>query len=185
MNQANASVNPQSPEASNPRKRKRQATEVGSQPSEAQPHHSGSLSTSLNDHLPGLYDHLSNIRLTKRALKEFDRRIDLLPKPVHLTAPAQTDALPLRRGEILADLQRFARNGGPDLSDLRGIPHPASVPLAHTQDRTQDSSKLSAMPPQGDSGTTDKVSVINSTSHVRTHCKHDITHDATCTRTRN
>jgi hypothetical protein len=54
------------------------------------------------------WDNLDRIWLTPRALREFDRRNRLQPT---LLAPKQHTT----------DLARFARGGGPDTSDLRGV----------------------------------------------------------------
>lgn len=59
---------------------------------------------------PEFYDKLSKIWLTPRALRELDRRNgSLTPKPT------------VRLGSRVPEPARFARGGGPDLSDLRGV----------------------------------------------------------------
>lgn len=73
---------------------------------------------------PEFYDHLSTIWLTSRAKRELDRRND-----GHL--PSKSAALPVRRhrgakiaalgGFGVSELALFAADGGPDLSDLRGV----------------------------------------------------------------
>ncbi|KAI1865945.1 uncharacterized protein JN550_007923 [Neoarthrinium moseri] len=76
------------------------------------------------------YDNLSKVWLTRRALQEVDRRNDSLSLPKlpahqkHIRDLAQT----IKEGG--SDLARFARTGGPDLSDLQGCPEPIST--AHT-----------------------------------------------------
>jgi hypothetical protein len=67
---------------------------------------------------PSFWDKLSKIRLSRGALKEFDRRNDqteyspsLLPKPTTTSLPRQD----------LHKIKRFARHGGPNLAHLRGV----------------------------------------------------------------
>ena len=73
---------------------------------------------SADDYPPDVWDNLSKITLTRKALREFDRRTREKRHP-H-TARVQETA-----GRILRSnprrLERFARNGGPDLSKLRGV----------------------------------------------------------------
>ena len=60
------------------------------------------------------WDNLSRQWLTRRALREFDRRTICLAAPIP----------PQRTGEEninLAKLKRFARLGGPSLDDIRGV----------------------------------------------------------------
>lgn len=60
------------------------------------------------------WDNLSRQWLTRRTLQEFDRR----------TAWSTTLVPPRRTGKEsidLAKLKRFARHGGPSLSDIRGV----------------------------------------------------------------
>ena len=64
---------------------------------------------------PTFWDNLSKVWLTKRALRELDRRNN--------KRPVQTYPTP----EIcLTDLARFARRGGPDLGHLRGVSYTRS-----------------------------------------------------------
>ena len=60
------------------------------------------------------WDNLSQQRLTRRTLREFDRRTvwPALPIPPH-----QSDKVNIN----LAELKRFARHGGPSLGDIRGV----------------------------------------------------------------
>lgn len=69
---------------------------------------------------PWFWDNLSKITICRRALKEFDRRAK---KPVVLPPPEALDI----KSEQLAKLQRFARQGGPNLIDLRGV-SPVTAP---------------------------------------------------------
>ena len=63
------------------------------------------------------WDDLSEIPLTKRALRELDRRNTLsVPKSPQYRRPHR----PVTR-RILAELKLFAKDGGPDLSGLRGV----------------------------------------------------------------
>ena len=66
---------------------------------------------------PEFYDSLSKVWLTRRALRELDRRNHLksstfapalAPKPVHKLSTRK-------------ELQQFSRHGGPELGDLRGV----------------------------------------------------------------
>ncbi|KAI0002710.1 hypothetical protein F4779DRAFT_622155 [Xylariaceae sp. FL0662B] len=66
---------------------------------------------------PEFYDKLDKIFLTKRALRELDRRNSLSP-----TKHKETYSKPL------PSLARFARQGGPDITDLRGCPEPEDNP---------------------------------------------------------
>ncbi|KAL2397813.1 hypothetical protein ABEF93_005286 [Exophiala dermatitidis] len=74
------------------------------------------------------WDTLSKIRLTRGALKEFDRRRRQETSPLCSTN-AHTQTLDYPEGQKLQQLRRFARVGGPDLSHLRGfseLPLPVS-----------------------------------------------------------
>ncbi|KAL8892299.1 MAG: hypothetical protein Q9215_000812 [Flavoplaca cf. flavocitrina] len=61
---------------------------------------------------PSFWDNLSQLWLTTRSLREFDRRTvwPSTPKQPHLTGAAQIDS---------NQLVQFAQEGGPDLRDLR------------------------------------------------------------------
>ena len=115
------------------------------------------ISTTHNG--PSFYDLLPRIELTRRALQEFDRRKGLTSKPVPSTTaiPAEDlpKSLPLRRTEVLADLKRFARTGGTNLSDIRGFPRPSSIGMAKTRISSHASAEVSVMstmpPPQSKS----------------------------------
>jgi hypothetical protein len=85
------------------------------------------------------WDNLSKIWLTKRALRELDRRNSQahslyrrLHRPVtrlglaewkrtHQPPQSAADFLCHCTSTCLKDIERFARHGGPDLSDLRGV----------------------------------------------------------------
>lgn len=64
---------------------------------------------------PEFWDNLSHVPLVKSALRELDRRT-----VKHVAAPRPIVSKPL-------DILRYARHGGPDLSDLRGVTRPPSV----------------------------------------------------------
>ncbi|KAJ2979093.1 hypothetical protein NUW58_g7294 [Xylaria curta] len=66
---------------------------------------------------PEFYNNLDKIFLTKRALQELDRRNSLSPAKRKKTY-----------SEPLPSLARFARQGGPDITDLRGCPEPEDDP---------------------------------------------------------
>ncbi|KAI4096025.1 MAG: hypothetical protein LQ344_001259 [Seirophora lacunosa] len=80
--------------------------------------------------IASFWDNLSRLWLTRRALEELGRRI---PEPVSIERPDHPIIDKATKKKFnLADLQRFARHGGPDLSDLRGYSSPTpshSVPL--------------------------------------------------------
>ena len=66
---------------------------------------------------PAFWDKLSEVPLTKNALRELERR-----KPRRLSTRPKTAQCfdycsPTEREQI----KRFARRGGPNLSDLRGV----------------------------------------------------------------
>ncbi|KAL9630646.1 MAG: hypothetical protein Q9164_006316, partial [Protoblastenia rupestris] len=84
------------------------------------------------------WDNLSRQWLTRRTLREFDRRTIWLagPVPPHRTGKESID---------FAKLKRFARHGGPSLGDIRGYPDPeTSVPSNPTMDSSQSGSRKRA-----------------------------------------
>jgi hypothetical protein len=94
-------------------RRKRQHTEAGlslDNPSESQP------SKRLKSSRAEFYDSLSKVWLTRRALKELDRRTS---QANSRRRPASTPRRVTRSASI--QIQRIARDGGPDLRDLRGV----------------------------------------------------------------
>ena len=111
------------------KRRKKEATSRQRQPASPEPttdHQSPVVkrrkSNSEEDDWSGypdsFYDTLSRIRLSRGALRLYDRRIDqtqcspsLLPKPT-------TPSLP---GQDLHKIKQFARHGGPNLAHLRGV----------------------------------------------------------------
>jgi hypothetical protein len=72
---------------------------------------------------PEFYDSLSKIWLTRRALRELDRRNEHLPPPKPKPRPWESRAAKLAALARLGvpDLAVFATAGGPDLSDLQGV----------------------------------------------------------------
>ena len=70
-------------------------------------------------HSPAFYDSLSKVWLTRRALKELDRRTTQIKNELEKPGPTCWQEY---QGYIWKkQLQRFARRGGPELSDLRGV----------------------------------------------------------------
>ena len=75
------------------------------------------------------WDNLSKVWVPKRALRELDRSNAALPlsyrcPPRPIKRPTQsttTDFLSQCGRRCLKDIKRFARHGGPDLSDLKGV----------------------------------------------------------------
>lgn len=63
------------------------------------------------------YDSLSKVWLTRRALKELARRTRQADSPQRTPSAPR----PVSRPSTLKQIQRFARHGGPDLRDLRGV----------------------------------------------------------------
>ena len=63
---------------------------------------------------PEFWDNLSKVPLCRRALREFNRRT------VGLTAP-KPPAPSVLKGDLVKQLKRFARHGGPSLRDIRGV----------------------------------------------------------------
>ncbi|KAL9119486.1 MAG: hypothetical protein Q9187_003962 [Circinaria calcarea] len=102
-----------------PPRSKGQHTEVSSSldnPSELQP--SKRLKSSIRLHSVAFYDSLSKVRLTRRALKELDRRTNQVNST---TRPASVRRQRDREDIWKKQIQKFARHGGPDLRDLRGV----------------------------------------------------------------
>ena len=132
-------------ESQSPNPRKRQRTEPSLQRNEISRPASKRQKCSYHfdgSHPPPVFwDTLSKIWLTKDALRELDRRnaqtIIKSPRspyrrPVTRTFLAEwegshqptqftDDYFPSFRWRLLKDIKLFASNGGPDLSDLRGV----------------------------------------------------------------
>ncbi|KAK3338037.1 hypothetical protein B0H65DRAFT_542475 [Neurospora tetraspora] len=79
---------------------------------------------------PEFWDNLSKVPLTRRALRELDRR--------NSTRPAPGPAAP---AVYTTDLARFARHGGPDLRRLRGCPEPKGAVRTMASSRSTSSSR--------------------------------------------
>jgi hypothetical protein len=63
------------------------------------------------------WDNLSKVTLFPHSLKEFDRRNPPPVRPAALAGSLDSTSL---KG-CSAQLKRFARRGGPDLRDIRGV----------------------------------------------------------------
>ncbi|KAF2454500.1 hypothetical protein BDY21DRAFT_353104 [Lineolata rhizophorae] len=123
---------------------------------------------------PAFWDNLSKVWLTKRALRELDRRnIEAAPSrpPCSPHRPARRpkrncqtaqypgDYLSCCEPRILKDIKLFARHGGPDLSDLRNYPEPP-----HSPNHTMSSSQSSR---QRDSATTSSTRPTTNTTRTK------------------
>ena len=102
-----------------PPRRKRRRTEADpspNEPSESQP--SKRLKQSFALHSAAFYDSLSKVPLTRRSLKELDRRTSRVNGPQRPIPPPRQR---VNQEDSLKRLRRFARHGGPDLRDLRAV----------------------------------------------------------------
>ena len=63
---------------------------------------------------PEFWDNLSRVPLCRRALREFDRRT---VQPITPQPPVRS----ILNGDLVKQLKCFARHGGPDLRDIRGV----------------------------------------------------------------
>ncbi|KAK3304692.1 uncharacterized protein B0T15DRAFT_250724 [Chaetomium strumarium] len=77
---------------------------------------------------PEFWDNLSKVPLTRRALRELDRRNSARPAPGPAAPAVYT-----------AHLARFARHGGPDLRHLRGCPQPKGAVCTMASSRSTSS----------------------------------------------
>ncbi|KAK2590889.1 hypothetical protein QQS21_011426 [Conoideocrella luteorostrata] len=82
---------------------------------------------------PAFWDSLSKIPLTRRALRELDRRNDDNNNNTRLTQRRKD------LGEFPTDVYRFARRGGPDLGHLCGCPEPFTVLIKMSSRRSSTS----------------------------------------------
>ncbi|KAJ9493410.1 hypothetical protein H2202_011120 [Exophiala xenobiotica] len=87
---------------------------------------------------PSFWDTLSKIRLSRGALREFDRRNieEKVQSPCTITPKVE---YPTGRARLL--VKRFARRGGPDLSHLRGLANLPPPSLDRMSDYTSSSSR--------------------------------------------
>lgn len=105
---------------------------------------------------PAFWDNLSKVDLTRRALEELHRRNSHPPygRPARpLTRRVRAELRSVRPAQpaasylchcgsrTLKNIKRFARHGGPDLSDLRGFPEPID-PLHHKMSSGQSVSRI-------------------------------------------
>ncbi|KAL8794627.1 MAG: hypothetical protein Q9195_002823 [Heterodermia aff. obscurata] len=120
------------------RKRKRSASLNGDPP--------GRFHTQSYAKIPStsLYDHISHILLEEDALKELDNRNRLIPSPAPLSPASETSSVPQRQHEVSTELQRFARAGSLDVTDLRGYTLPA--PKSSTSKNIELAEKRKADP---------------------------------------
>ncbi|KAF2872951.1 hypothetical protein BDV95DRAFT_627773 [Massariosphaeria phaeospora] len=131
------------------------------------------------------WDNLSKVWLTKRALRELDRRNSQAPpnppspqqrarRPVtrnflaeskrsHQAAQYTADYLCNCGPKILTDIKLFARHGGPDLSDLRNYPEPIH-PSDHTMSSSQSNSQSRQRGSAATSSTRPTTNTLNSKS---------------------
>ncbi|KAH8726657.1 hypothetical protein GQ44DRAFT_758609 [Phaeosphaeriaceae sp. PMI808] len=94
--------------------------------------------SSQNNTPPEFWDKLSRVPLCRRALREFNRRA------VQPTAPQQRAKRDVEDSKV-KQLQRFARRGGPDLSNIRGYPEQESqVKMSLKHNRSSQSSTLNS-----------------------------------------
>ncbi|ETS84070.1 hypothetical protein PFICI_05946 [Pestalotiopsis fici W106-1] len=119
---------------------------------------------------PDFYDTLSKLWLTDRALREHDQRTDarLFPK----SGSPQSSIVSFNQATARGDLKlaRFARTGGPDLSDLRGC-QPLSDEMASR------SSSISSKRTQSTRPTTVSSTSRRSSAYDANFEQHLIDHD--------
>ncbi|RDL40264.1 uncharacterized protein BP5553_00243 [Venustampulla echinocandica] len=93
------------------------------------------LKSSIKLHSAEFYDSLSKVWLTRRALKELDRRTSQANSPQQRASTLR----PITRNTS-DKIQRFARDGGPELCDLRGYPSPRSMGSSNSLESWQTKS---------------------------------------------
>ncbi|KAK0247039.1 hypothetical protein LTS09_017825 [Friedmanniomyces endolithicus] len=89
---------------------------------------------SADNYPPDVWDNLSKITLTRKALREFDRRTR---ENRHPQAARVQETAPRLLRSAVRRLERFARNGGPDLSKLRGYAVLPSTEAAMNQSNSR------------------------------------------------
>ncbi|KAK0886891.1 hypothetical protein LTR02_017729 [Friedmanniomyces endolithicus] len=85
-----------------------------------------------------VWDNLSKITLTRKALREFDRRTR---ENRHPQAARVQETAPRLLRSAVRRLERFARNGGPDLSKLRGYAALPSTEAAMNESNSRTSKR--------------------------------------------
>ncbi|KAF2272254.1 uncharacterized protein EI97DRAFT_386272 [Westerdykella ornata] len=115
------------------------------------------------------WDNLSKIWLTKRALRELDRRnnqaaprLSARWKENCQNVQYAVDYLRLCKPRILKDIKSFARHGGPDLSNVRNFPEPL-----HSSDYTMSSRRSSSRSQQRSSATTSSTKPTTNMSKTK------------------
>ncbi|KAF9733854.1 hypothetical protein PMIN04_012897 [Paraphaeosphaeria minitans] len=152
------------------RQRKRARSEQHSgQQSETSPPTKRRKASPSNETPAAFWDNLSKNSLTKRALRELDRRNTQAVQCASRT-PQKQLSIASERGEIdylhshdpkiLNAWKTFSRHGGPDLSDLRSFPEPTritkhtmSASRSSTRSRQRDSASTSTRPTTNTTGT--------------------------------
>ncbi|KAF2241478.1 hypothetical protein BU26DRAFT_571944 [Trematosphaeria pertusa] len=105
-------------EESEPQRRKRKRTlEIARSTDTLQPPVKRQKRSQRGRTPPEFWDNLSRVPLCRRALREFNRRTI---RPVALEPPARS----VLKEDLVKQLKRFARHGGPNLRDIRGYPAP-------------------------------------------------------------
>jgi len=101
-----------------PRKRKRNVSIGDIQETDPSPRRTAKRRKrslhSLHQTSPAFWDNLSRVPLTRRALSEYNRRVDTSIAP----RPPKQETL---HGDLAKQLKRFARHGGPSLRNIRGV----------------------------------------------------------------
>ena len=150
--------------APNSRKRKRSASGNGDSP--GRPHPQPTPQSSAKKLSTSLYDHISHILLEQDALREFNKRDRLIPRPPPPSPGSGPSSVPQRREEVSADLQRFARTGGPSLDDLRGYTAPTQITLAEPQHSSSEARRMSPKRKSDAQGETESNSKKSKTSRA-------------------
>ncbi|KAL5433643.1 hypothetical protein PMIN06_011627 [Paraphaeosphaeria minitans] len=142
------------------RQRKRARSEQHSdQQRETPPSTKRRKASPCNETPAAFWDKLSKNSLTKRALRELDKRnIQAVPSASHtlqkqLSIASERGEANYLRSHDPRILKAFSRHGGPDLSDLRSFPEPAhitkhtmSASRSSTRSRQRDSASASTRP---------------------------------------
>ncbi|OAA48631.1 hypothetical protein NOR_01881 [Metarhizium rileyi] len=127
---------------------------------------------------PGFWDRLSEVPLTRNALLELNRRNELSPSSIN-HAQTHTPRHPLT-------LERYSRQGGPDLANLRGyeIPREVCENIASSQSNlprrkrgSQSPVRRTSQSPSKTDATPDSTSTRNTGPYDRAFQQHLIDHD--------